>query len=361
MVSWYPPMRGGIARYAEQLVASLRAEGDEVAVASPVAFEEVDHVLDLTMPGAGWRLARQARRYDRLVIQFQPEMLGAPGTSRVARARALLRLAAGLRAARSAELCVHEVDYGQGAMAPLMRAVLGPVWRLADLVTVHTERERDDFSAAFGFDRDRIRVVSQGEHLRPVTDASRADARAGLGVPSDAVVLLAIGFLQPNKGFDRAIRAFGALPSGAARLYVVGSIWHEDETSLAHLAELRRLADAAPGVELREGYVGDADFDGWIVASDALVLPYRLGWSSNVMERGLLYDRPVVMSRVGGMAEQGAARPGVTLVDDDAGLAGALSSLVASLGRDRIPASAGGGADRPLTTPRLPEPPAVER
>ncbi len=65
-----------------------------------------------------------------------------------------------------------------------------------------------------------------------------------------------------------------------------------------------------------------------------LVLPYALGWSSNVMERGLLYDRPVIMSRVGGMAEQGKDRPGVTLVDDDEALVEALREAVGELARD---------------------------
>ena len=78
------------------------------------------------------------------------------------------------------------------------------------------------------------------------------------------------------------------------------------------------------GPELRFGYLSDEDFDRWIVASDALVLPYRDGWSSNVMERGILYDRPVIMSNVGGMSEQGTNRPGVTLVDDDTALLAAL-------------------------------------
>jgi glycosyltransferase involved in cell wall biosynthesis len=144
-------------------------------------------------------------------------------------------------------------------------------------------------------------------------------------------VLLSIGFLQPNKGFDRAIRAYGVVAPEGARLYVVGSVWREDEASVQHLAELRRLAAGTPGVELRDSYVDDEDFDRWIVASDALILPYRHGWSSNVMERGLLYDRPVVMSRVGGMAEQGADRPGVTLVADDAELAEALRRTVGDL------------------------------
>jgi hypothetical protein len=63
------------------------------------------------------------------------------------------------------------------------------------------------------------------------------------------------------------------------------------------------------------------------------VLPYRFGWSSNVMERGLLYDRPVIMSRAGGMAEQGTDRPGVTLVEDDAALVKAIRAVIADVAR----------------------------
>ena len=122
-------------------------------------------------------------------------------------------------------------------------------------------------------------------------------------------------------------------PEGAL-LYVVGSVWREDDGSRAYMDELRRLAHETPGAELREGYLSDEEFDRWIVASDLLVLPYRLGWSSNVMERGLLYDRPVIMSRVGGMAEQGEDRPGVTLVDDDEALVEALRDAVGELARD---------------------------
>ena len=92
--------------------------------------------------------------------------------------------------------------------------------------------------------------------------------------------MLSIGFLQPNKGFDRAIRGFAQLRSERARLYVVGSMWREDEVSRSHMEELRRLAAQTPGVELREGYITDEEFDRWIVAADLLVLPYRSGWSS---------------------------------------------------------------------------------
>jgi glycosyltransferase involved in cell wall biosynthesis len=327
VLSPYPPMHGGISAYAGQAVLQLRSEGHKVAVVSPEP-SDADFTLDIRRPGAGLRLARLARGYDRLIVQFQPEMFGDAGTPRSVRARAFLRLAAGLWAARSAELCVHEVVYGEGGIDRLLRTLVRPVLKLADLLTVHTERERNDLSRAFRIDLDRIRVVSQGASLLRRTSANQAAARAALGVPEDGLMLLAIGFLHPRKGFDRAIRSFAELNPECARLYVVGSLWREDEISQTHLEELRGLAHATPGVELHVGYLSDEEFDRWIVAADALILPYRSGWSSNVMERGLLYDRPVIMSNVGGMSEQGTDRPRVTLVEGDAGLPQALRTAI---------------------------------
>ena len=330
MLTHFPPMRGGISAYAGQAVTALREQGNEVTVASPEP-SDADHVLDLARRGAGLALARLARRFDRLIVQFHPELLGPPGTSRLALSLSLLRLAAGLGAARSSELCVHEMSYGTGPTAPLQRALARPVWKLADEITVHTEREREDFAKGFRIERDRIRVVSQARHMVRHTDDDRDTARAALGLPQAQVILLAIGFLQPHKGFDRAIHAFAQVPHRGAHLYVVGSTWREDPVSLTHLDELRRLAAETPDTELREGYLDDTQFDRWIVAADVLVLPYRHGFSSNVMERGRLYERPVIVSGTSGMAEQGADRQGVTIVADDSELVDAVRAFVADL------------------------------
>ena len=104
-------------------------------------------------PGSGLRLARLARRFDRLIVHFQPEMLGDPGTPRSVRARAFLRLAAGLCVAPSADLCLHEVVYGEGAVDLVLRTLVRPVLKLADVLTVHTERERNDLSQGYRLDR----------------------------------------------------------------------------------------------------------------------------------------------------------------------------------------------------------------
>jgi glycosyltransferase involved in cell wall biosynthesis len=327
MLTYYPPTRSGIASYAGQAVARLRSEGHEVTVASPEP-SDAEYVIDLSHRAAGLALARLARRFDQLIVQFHPELLGSPASSLATRSLSMLRLALGLAAARRSELCIHEMTYGAGPTAPLQRALARPVWKLADEITMHSEREREDFAKGFRIPKERIGVVSQARGMVRHTGDDRHDARAALGLPQDQAILVAIGFLQPHKGFDRAIGAFAQVPHEGASLYVVGSTWRDDAAAVAHLHELRRLAEETPGAELREGYLDDEEFDRWIVAADALVLPYRHGFSSNVMERGLLYDRPVIVSGTSGMAEQGEDRRGATIVTDDSELVSAVRELL---------------------------------
>jgi len=104
----------------------------------------------------------------------------------------------------------------------------------------------------------------------------------------------------------------------------VGSVRLEESDFLAHLSELERLAEGTPGVRLHTGYVSDEAFDRWIVAADVLVLPYRHIWSSGVLERAALYDRPVIITRVGGLEAQAAGHGRATVVDSDADLADAM-------------------------------------
>ena len=71
MVSPYAPNRDGIAAYAVQSVAALRADGHDVEVLSP-GPSAAHHHLDLTTPRGALALARRVRAYDKLVVQFHP-------------------------------------------------------------------------------------------------------------------------------------------------------------------------------------------------------------------------------------------------------------------------------------------------
>jgi Glycosyl transferases group 1 len=205
------------------------------------------------------------------------------------------------------------------------------MWRGVDRIVLHTEAEHRAFLEAFRVDPARVDVAEHGGSFVRRTGLDRAGARRRLGLPEDAFVFLSIGFIQPHKGFDRAIDAFAALSAAGlgpprARLDIVGSVRVEEPDYVSHLDRLRELAAATPGVTVHPGYVSDELFDVWLVAADLVVLPYRRIWSSGVLERAALYDRPVVATRVGGLADQAPA--GTVLVDDDESLVAALRAAV---------------------------------
>lgn len=328
VVSPYPPAPDGIASYAVQSVAALLAQGHQVEVLSP-GPSAAHHHLDLIGPRGALALAKRVRSYDRVIVQFHPDFFYPLPMKAKPWAVESLALTAAFRAARQIHVVVHEIDYrtgkGSGPLAVATRAL----WRSVDRVLVHTERERTDFIAAFGVKPDRVELVAHGVDFTPRTRHDRASARLSLGLPLEEHLFVSIGFIQRHKGFDRGIQAFRGLDPDHHRLVLVGSARLEEEAVAGYVTELADLAAEVPGVELHVQYLSDELFDRWLVAADTIVLPYRSIWSSGVLERAALYGRPVIVTDVGGLAEQAGGRD-VTVVAGDEQLAAALRTAAGS-------------------------------
>lgn len=324
MVSPYPPARDGLANYAVQEVKRLRADGNDVEVLSP-GPSAAHHHLDLNGVRGALALARRVRGYDRVIVQYHPAIFLRGNSTPGERARVYLALAAAWTAAHHVELRVHEFPHA-GAETVRESLAARRMWAAVDRISVHTNRERTELAAAFGLPTNTIEVAEHGANFERRTSVERVEARVRLGLAAEGFVFLSIGFLQPHKGFDRAIRAFAGLADHGCRLEIVGSVRVEDAEYVSYVEELRNLAATTAGVTLREEYVSDTEFDVWLVAADALVLPYRLIWSSGVCERAALYQRPVIASRAGGLADQVGGT--AVLVDNDQELAAAMRTLV---------------------------------
>ncbi|NNE96066.1 MAG: glycosyltransferase family 4 protein [Acidimicrobiales bacterium] len=329
MVTPYAPYRDGIAAYAVQEVRSRRASGEAVEVVSPFPSAAHHHVPLGGVTGIA-RLARLARRYERVVIQFFPEMIF--GRTRTGAERlAIWSGLAGIAALVPTELRIHEVQYQPMRDHESERRAARRVLDRAARVTVHTEQERSELSEASGFPADRIELIDHGARFQAHVRVSRAEARRRLGLRPDGHIFLCIGFLQAHKGFDRAMQAFLRLDPRDAELHVVGDvrIYHPDLE--AHARTLARLADLSDRVHLHRRFVGDSEFDLWLQAADTVVLPYREIWSSGVVERANLFGTPIIAAAVGGLADQGE---GIALVANDAELLSAMAAAagVAELG-----------------------------
>jgi glycosyltransferase involved in cell wall biosynthesis/2-polyprenyl-3-methyl-5-hydroxy-6-metoxy-1,4-benzoquinol methylase len=336
ILSTYPPDRCGIASYTVQVAATLRREGHRVEVISPQPsagryWADYSH----TMRGVV-RALRLSRQFDRTLVEFFPDLLFRPSgrnalTRRWSFARRWIAVAALFRLGRHVQVVMHEAPYQDLVGRTDWRGRVGRVlWRrlvtLPETTSVHTAWERRRVAESVGVDESRIQIVDHGAAFLKRAEPDRELARRELGLAAGQFHFLSIGFLQPHKGFDRAMRGLIQLDADRARLHVVGSVRVPSSEVVAHVEELRRLAVAgSPRITLHEQYVSDELFDRWIVACDAVVLPYRDIWSSGVLERAKLYGRPAIVSDVGGLRDQ--ADPSTRVVRDDAELVNAMAEL----------------------------------
>jgi len=144
--------------------------------------------------------------------------------------------------------------------------------------------------------------VRQAAH--PVYDlfgapVPKAEARAALGLPADAPLLLFFGFVRRYKGLhvllDAMPRILARLPD--ARLVVAGEFYADEDALRAQAAPL------GAAVRFDADYVPDEAVARYFGAADVVVQPYVSATQSGVAQIAFHFGRPVITTDVGGLAE----------------------------------------------------------
>lgn len=145
--------------------------------------------------------------------------------------------------------------------------------------------------------------------------------RASLGTPADAKVILALGRLHANKGFDLAVQALAQLPAAYLWLAGEGPLRQELE------GQVRAL-----GVGDRVRFLGwREDVAALMAAADLLLCPSRHEPLGNVVIEAWAQALPVVAAAAAGPAalirdgENGLLAP----IEDSSALAAAVARLFA--------------------------------
>ena len=132
--------------------------------------------------------------------------------------------------------------------------------------------------------------------------------RERIGLRPDDVLLLSVGRLEANKGFDVLIRALSmlvenkTLPAGW-RWVLVGD--GPLRTVLAREIAEHHLEERA----ILTGRAGDDDLQGWYEAADLFVHPTLYEGSSLVTLEAMAHRRAIVATRAGGLPDK--VEPGV--------------------------------------------------
>ncbi|MGC8959746.1 MAG: glycosyltransferase [Chloroflexia bacterium] len=126
------------------------------------------------------------------------------------------------------------------------------------------------------------------------------EARARLGLPAERPVLLFFGFVRRYKGLRYLLQA---LPLAQKRfpvhLLVAGEFWEDEEVYRRLIEELGLQGS----VTLLNRYIPNEEVGLYFSAADVLVLPYLEATQSGVVQTAFGFERPVIVTQVGGLAE----------------------------------------------------------
>ncbi|RYD99189.1 MAG: glycosyltransferase, partial [Sphingobacteriales bacterium] len=130
---------------------------------------------------------------------------------------------------------------------------------------------------------------------------SKEDARRHLGLPGDEKIILFFGFIRHYKGLDLLLQAMAEAPlrDSGVKLLVAGE-FYEDEQSYQQLIDAKGLRDR---VLLHTRFLADSEIRYYICSADFVVQPYRSATQSGVTPLAYYFERPMVVTNVGGLPD----------------------------------------------------------
>lgn len=326
------PFRGGIAQHTTQLLRAFSKTADARAISftrqypkilfpgesdRDPAFEgyvepDTEYLIDSVNPFT-WRAAArrmEAWRPDVVVLPWW-QVYWAPSFYYIAR-----RLR---RAGIPVVFLCHNVTEHEAAA--WKRTLTRRVLALGSGYVVQTNLDGEHLV-------DLIPGAKPVLHLHPAYD--QFPAATGALQPEHALELLFFGFVRPYKGLDLLVEALALLPPELdVRLTIAGEFWQGPEETTARIQEL----GVADKVEIVGRYLTETEVAEYFARAHALVLPYRSATGSGVVAIAHHYEKPVIVTRVGGLPD--VVEDGVTgfVVEPESpeALAAAIESLA---GRD---------------------------
>jgi glycosyltransferase involved in cell wall biosynthesis len=330
----YHPHRGGIAHHTTLLAETLarehpvlglgftrlypgflfpgRTQRDESGAPLLPQGVEVRHIVDCVGPPT-WVAAVSALRrfHTRLLIVQWWHPFFAPACAAIARG-------AKRHGTRVLFLCHNVLPHERSALdAALIKMGLGT----ADGFLVQARGDVDVLARLFpGRPCEWTPHPAYTFFARP--DTGREAARAALGL--DGPVVLFFGLVRAYKGLEVLLRAVAAARRTVpVTLVVAGEFYQARAPYDALIAELG--LDGA--VRIHDRYIPNEEVGAYFHAADVVVLPYVAATQSGIAQIALSFERPVIVTRVGGLPE--AVREGETGFVVPAGDAAALGACIA--------------------------------
>ena len=135
----------------------------------------------------------------------------------------------------------------------------------------------------------------------------KEEARKTLNLPKDKTILLFFGFIRDYKGLDLLMRAYAKtitnhqspITNNELQLVVAGEFYNNGE----QYKELERELGLEGKIEWRTDFIPDDQVRFYFSAADLIVQPYKSATQSGVTQIAYHFERPMLVTNVGGLAE----------------------------------------------------------
>ncbi len=305
------PLRGGLASFNERLAKEFQDHGHQLTIetfslqypgflfpgktqysASPAPEKlkiniSVSSINPFNWLKVGLRLKKE--RYDLIIIKFWlPFMAPCFGTiGRIAKSNHHTRIVTIID-----NLIPHEKRPGDQLLTKYYVAA-------SDAFVAMSKSVFNDINL---FTQTKPRVLSP----HPVFDnfgqiKNREEALAQIGLSPEFRYILFFGFIRDYKGLDLLIEAFAderfrKLP---VKLLVAGEFYSDGQKYLDQIDQLQ-LKDQ---VIMRNDFIANEQVADYFCSADMVAQPYKSATQSGVTQIGFHFEKPMLVTNVGGLAE----------------------------------------------------------
>lgn len=127
----------------------------------------------------------------------------------------------------------------------------------------------------------------------------KEEARKHLGQPANEKIILFFGFIRNYKGLDILYKAMAtpAIRAAGIKLMVAGE-YYEDEKKYE---ELVKELDISGQLILKTDFIPDSQVKYFLCAADVVIQPYRNATQSGVTPLAYHFEKPMIVTNVGGL------------------------------------------------------------
>ncbi|WP_299821190.1 glycosyltransferase [uncultured Pontibacter sp.] len=159
---------------------------------------------------------------------------------------------------------------------------------------------------------------------------TKEEACAASGLDPKYNYILFFGFIRAYKGLDLLLKAMAddRLKKETNVKLIVAGEFYEDAAPYRQLIQELNLQDQ---LVLRTDFIPNADVRHYFCAADLVVQPYKHATQSGVTQVAYHFDKPMVVTRVGGLAELVPDKEvGYVVAPEPAAIAGAILQFYTS-------------------------------